>query len=1218
MSRRASSRQLALFDVMPLVRVAPARPPEELAPPQAGQAGDEEVRRAARELRTDLVLRAGAGTGKTHTLVEVAAHLVAGVTPLGRVPAGAILALTFSEKAASELRARVRARFLELAAAPRADRALEEAYRRTGAVVPGADVWRAAATAVSAAPFTTFHGYAAGLVRRHGGDPGFEILDEDEAAALLRERAEEAVLAALDESPDAVSVLIRELDFARGPGARARGLVEHVIAVAERLREEGRGAAALEGQGDDEDGARRALAAAARAHGAALRDLVAALAGKAAAGVQARHTELTALLPSVDAVLAALDGTVDPFAGGPLARVAELHKGSIGNAEARLSARKRLREAEAGILRAHVSLRAAPLARVFADLVHRVLTAYASARRALGVLDFADLVARARVLLQDDPAARATEIARHRVVLVDELQDTNDLQDELVSLVRGPGTPLVCVGDPKQAIYEFRGADVSVFGRVAARVVAGGGRALALTESRRARAPLTGFVNRLFARSMRGGEHAFEVAFEPELDALHAYRGGDGSCVELIDGDDAGREAAHVARHLRALIDSGRPVVHRPGRAGPPASGEVEEARPARWGDVAILMRRFTRLERFLEELRRAGVPHYVVNGRGFYEAQEVRDLVHALVLVDNPEHHVATLTVLRSPLVGLSDPTLVELVAVTGGALRLAPMLEPSFVPPPTILPAQAQRLATFVALFRRLRAHADRLGAAGILRSLVEETDFAAVLATTHHGEQRVANLERLLAVVVEHDAAGRGDRASLVRRLHAQATRPRSFAAPAQIVGEREDVVRVMTVHQAKGLEFPVVYVPECGVPERDPGGEVVHDRHGGIGFRLRVASQPERVASARAEQVDAVRRARARAESLRLFYVAATRARDLLVLSGVASGSAPCWRREVDGLLQVDEGARALVTRVAPLPRTPAPRVEPPAAVPGPPRTLPSVTPSPAGARARLVIAPVTALADLAACPRRYRLRHELGLVELHAPPPGDADAGADALSEPTASYGLDAAGRGTLAHDLLERVDLAAYPRHGAAALDEVLATLPASPEVDVAEVRARVAAFLDSRFGRKLCARAGSVRREVPFAYAVESPTGVRLLLKGQMDLVLFDDAEGVTILDYKLARPPADDREPGAYRVQLLAYAAAARALWNRPARTGLVYLREAVPAPRFYPADDPTAELQELAAALASTRLSEHDDGPAPRPLATCTALHCGYVGRCYPPGA
>jgi len=1229
-----SARQLTLFagdlaalpasrrDGLPAARPAPLTPP---TPPTIEEPVDEEARRAARLLATDLVLRAGAGTGKTHTLVSVVAHLAAGVTRLGRrVPLPSILMLTFSEKAAGELRDRVRRRLGELAAEPRADAALEQAYARTGAAPVGADGWRAALRALGATTITTFHGFAAGLLRRHaatlGLDPGFAILDEDDAEALLDQVVREVALAALETSPGAAS-LVRELDFARGIGGRGRGLVEHVAELVGRLREEGRTAADLLGVGDDANAALASLPGLRNDYLDSVDAMVAALAGRAAAGIVARHRELVELRPGVRAALASAGAPLeDPL----LVRVHQLTKGSLGT-DARREAQGRLRAAEAALTSAHVAVRAEPLHAALVAIVGAAADGYQAAKRARGVLDFGDLMTFARDLLATDAGARVEEQARHAAVLVDEFQDTNGLQDELLALVRAPEAPLLVVGDPKQSIYEFRGADVAVFDRVAARVQSDGGQALALVESRRGRAPLVAFVNRLFARALRGGDHAFELAWVQARDALAAHRGGTGACVELLDPGSL--EARAVARRIRALVDGGEPLV-----------GDPTAPRPARWGDVAILLRRFTHLDLFLEELRRAGVPHYVVNGRGFYEAQEVRDLVHALTLLDDPDDALALLGVLRSPLVGLSDAALAALAILARGAggrrLRLAPLLDPDFAPPAALDAGARDRLAAFVTLFRRLRAHADRLGAAGVLRLLVDETDLRAVLATTYSGEQRVANLEQLLAQAASFDDEGAGDRRTLVRRLRAQMARERSLAAPAQVVGEREDVVRIMTVHQSKGLEFPVVFVPECGAPERDGGSAVAYDREAGLGFRLRVGS--ERVASPRAARADEVRKLRARAESLRLFYVAATRARDRLVLLGEPGKG---WRKEIDGLLEDDAGARDLVRRVS---VEAAPALVTPVAVAratAGPVSEPQVSPAPAtvdasaalarivrppATTARLIVAPVTELADFAACPRRYHLRHEVGLGEFptileRTAEEGSVaeiviDASGDDAPAPILTPGLDAAARGTLAHRLLEVIDFAAWAERGASALRPLVIASGHDPDApDVARVCRQVGVFLEGPFGRSLAGRAGGdVSREVPFAFHVGGEGRTRLLVKGQMDLVVRDGDE-LTLLDYKLVR----DVPEGAYRDQLLTYAAAARALW-RPSRlrVGLVLLGAHDPAPRLFDVDDgeldeTQARLAQLAGAMARARQRQSYDG---RPLATCRALGCGYRVRCH----
>ncbi len=1141
---------------LPLFEAAPAPAPSV----------DETTRRLVRELGTDVVLRAGAGTGKTHTIVDVLVHLVAGATRLGRrVPPPRILCVTFSDKAAGELRDRVRRRLEALAARPREDFALEEAYRRLRLRPLSAADWRAAREAAFSAPITTFHGWASGLLRRHAAaaalDPAFRLLEEDEARTLLRARCGEVVLASL--ADPAVRELVRELDYTRGIDGRGRGLVEHIVAVAEKLREDGRAAASV--ATDDAAAARAAFAAAAAAYRSAFDDLHAALGGKLAD----RAPRLAALLPGAEEALT--DVERDPFVHPALRMVHDLVAGNLGT-PVRNAAKKRLYEAEETIRAAHVAVRAEPIARAFLRLCDAGLAAYAADKQGRDALDFADLLARARDLLRDREGVRAEEHERHDAVLVDEFQDTNPLQAELISLARAPGAPLLVVGDPKQSIYEFRGADVAVFEQAADRVLAAGGAVAALTESRRGQAPVLELVNRLFAHAMRGGGHPFEIAFAPDRDALRPHRGAGGGGVELLAGD-AGEELL-VARHVRSLVGGERAFVYDKDGTGP---------RPPRWRDVAVLLRRFTHLDRFLAALRREGVPHYVVRGRGFFEAQEVRDLVSALVLLDEPEDALALLGVLRSPLVGLSDPTLMALADAAGRRLTLAPLLRGDADGVAGIPADERVRLAAFLDLYRRLGRHADRLGAGGTLEALVQATDLRAILATAFYGEQRVANLDALVSLAKAHDGAGQGDRQRFVRRLRGEAAREKSLAAPAQILGEDEDVVRVMTVHQAKGLEFPVVFVPECGAPEHEPGHSIVFDRSVGIGVKIRLRDG-ERIASPLARAAEETLRARAQAESMRLFYVAATRARDLLVLSGEPDRGRS-WRRELDDLLAHDETARSLVREVVPVDAAQPAAIAMPAS--RPPDAV-GVTLDAPRAGARRIVLPAVQLADAVVCARRYHLLHELGLAEPAEMAPARGAPGA--------------AERGSAAHRVLERIDFARGPEH----LDELLAGEP-----DAGALRPRLAAFLGTPFARELGGLApAALLREAPFALAAGDDP--RLLIKGKFDLCLVPATGPITIVDYKLTARRDDAR----HRFQVRVYAAAARALFARPVRVGLVFLGDHDPTPAFEDVTDAELDallrrLGETAGEIAEARRTGAWAKPGPD---VCRAGGCGFASRCH----
>ncbi|MGZ3440626.1 MAG: UvrD-helicase domain-containing protein, partial [Polyangia bacterium] len=622
-----------------------------------------------------------------------------------------------------------------------------------------------------------------------------------------------------------------------------------------------------------------------------------------------------------------------------------------------------------------------------------------------------------------------------------------------------------------------------------------------------------------------------------------------------------------------------------------------------RLGEIAILLRRFTHLYDYLDALRAVALPYFVVRGRGFFAAQEVRDLASALSVIDDPDDLLSLVALLRSPIVGVSDETVARLSLA--GQLRTRVLLDVATALPETLAPAERDGLERFRARFRELRLTADRLGPAACAQAIVDDGDLVAVLASTPDGEQRVANLMRLVEKAREFEVRGGDLRAFANWLRRAAAPGGEAQAAEAQVADERDDVVRVMTVHQAKGLEFPIVFVPACGGLERSDHAPIVYDADGGLGLKLRDERSPLRVHSSASRRVADARNARQAAESLRVFYVAATRARALVVFSGEpVRAHQPCWRQHLEAVA-ADEHARALLRVIdgdaLPAPVAVEPRAEPAASAPG----VAGATP-PFDAAARLhaivsrppprpgnVTVAVTQLADFQLCPRRYQQFHALGLQEhpssSRAASP-DVMVDVDDLLPP-----LDPLRRGTLAHRLLER---AGFRRDGAdpAALDRLLAADGyEARDPLVAEVRAHVAAFLDTPFARALDGVA--VRRELPFLLSVPYAGGV-LYLRGQMDLVVLT-ADGVTVVDYKHARVG----DPADYRFQLDAYALAARRLYpGAPSvRTGLAFLKEADPSPQIAPAP-PSApfetELAELGSSLSAARAA---DVWAQRPLPT-----------------
>ncbi|MBX6378007.1 MAG: UvrD-helicase domain-containing protein, partial [Clostridia bacterium] len=560
-------------------------------------------------------------------------------------------------------------------------------------------------------------------------------------------------------------------------------------------------------------------------------------------------------------------------------------------------------------------------ARTLVDLAVEFGQAYTSAKRAQARLDFADLERLAFRLLQDEgaPAGRlvpspvACELReRFAAVLVDEYQDINPLQDAILRLLARPGA-FFAVGDVKQSIYGFRLADPGLF---AARSAAA--RRLPLRENFRSRPPLVTFVNETFARLMvpelAGTAYDEEARMVPAAEYPPPPPGvpvaGDGgigppACSLLLvdaDGDGEGQgagdalelEAAAVARQVREL------VLGTPERPGPQQwvwDRQEGRYRPLTWRDVAVLLRTVRgRAEVFVEAFAREGVPACAEVSSGYFEAEEVRTVLSLLAVIDNPRQDIPLVGVLRSPVVDLTaeDLARVRLCLREGDFYDAVRAAARGAGPVPAEL---AERLDRFLSDLERWRTEARRGPLSRLLWRIYRETGYLYYVEGLPGGAARRANLLALLDRARQFDGFARQGLFRFLRFVERLREGGEPVGRP-PAVGEGEDVVRVMSVHRSKGLEFPVVVVAGLGARFnlRDVGEDVLVDRELGLG--LRVVDLEGRVKYPSAVHAAVARRRRRLllGEELRLLYVAMTRARERLLLVGCVSErqrSAGAW-------------------------------------------------------------------------------------------------------------------------------------------------------------------------------------------------------------------------------------------------------------------------------------------------------------------------------------
>lgn len=509
-------------------------------------------------------------------------------------------------------------------------------------------------------------------------------------------------------------------------------------------------------------------------------------------------------------------------------------------------------------------------------LYRRISTEYQTAKLSQGKLDFTDLQLRTRDLLRNNKEIRQTLIKRHKYYMVDEYQDTNELQYELVMLLTNElqSANLFIVGDPKQSIYGFRGADVRVFEKTKQKIINNNEDSdIRLTENFRSLRDPVGFVNYFFNHLMGdGNENEFEVEYEALTQARPVQTNG---AVEILlgkQGEDSADEYTLIAQHIKNMRESGATISER-GKNG--AEGE----RPIAYGDIAILIRSRRHLPDIENALLEADIPHLTTGGVGFYQRQEIYDIWNYLNFLNTPtENQTSLAAILRSPAFGISDTELYEI------SLQEAA----NFWDKAQKYQIHADHLRTAIATLKRHSQFAHRMPVNQLIVTIVNETGMIGTLKTGKQGQQRWSNYQKLLELARNFDGdENKRTLPDFIEFLDILITEePQEGQAP---IEASSGAVRIMTIHAAKGLQFPIVILPRL-----DRGAQIDRepfiDEAFGIGFSpLKPEdgyrkTEPEIVAHIKNRGS-----AKETAEKKRLFYVGATRAQDRLILSGTLTAS-----------------------------------------------------------------------------------------------------------------------------------------------------------------------------------------------------------------------------------------------------------------------------------------------------------------------------------------
>lgn len=853
--------------------------------------------------------------------------------------------------------------------------------------------------------------------------------------------------------------------------------------------------------------------------------------------------------------------------------------------------------------------------------------AYGAAKKEKGWIDFSDLEHFClQILLAPDaspehpvPSAAAEELrSQYEEVFIDEYQDTNGVQELITRLVSGEDNRFM-VGDIKQSIYRFRLADPTLFlekYQSFSRDEKAVQRCIDLGRNFRSVPVVLDAVNAVFSRAMTAEAAGMDYG---EREKLYAGRQAPdderwiGGPVEVDivptssdEEDDDGstafeKECRFIAGRIGELLASGRMAARK--------DGTLE---PLSYRHIVVLLRSMAgKADVLIQALQEGGIPSYAEQSGGYFAAVEVQVMLALLRCIDNPEQDLAMAAVLRSPLVGLDETALAGVRLAGDGTLW---QNLPAFVASLPDGVDEKEDLQQFMAAFDSWRMYSRRHGVAELLQRLYDDTAYVDFVGAMPGGDVRQANLKALYDRARQYEEAGfRG----LFRYLQLMDKMKEDGLdlAPAKVVSEKEDVVRIMSIHKSKGLEFPVVFVADMGKAfnRRDTQDQILFHNRLGIGLKQYDPewrmSYPTLIWSGIAAQL----RWEGTAEEERILYVAMTRARDQLILTGHSSHIDRDWQRWTSRLNPAQAksyfdwvmpaalapfGAKAdadyarpgaawqdAVWQVRIARAVPAGTVEE-GAYDGEPRLEAlrrgdlTGTPVPSWLDEQLSwqyaypqAVRTAAKFSVSEVKRRYQELHSDELQDeaaLSVPAaaviptaPGEDDAFA-ALPPWLAGEeaAVSGAQRGTALHKALQyitpasdqttatlRREIDAFVRQGLLSREE--AKLVYVPVL---------AAFCQSDIGRRM-AESPELHREYPFTVLLaggdplpETETGEQILIQGVIDC-LFREDDAWILVDYKSDRLETADAFRSRYAVQLTLYKRAVEQITHRPVEETYIY---------------------------------------------------------------
>lgn len=1052
---------------------------------------NEEQRAAILAIDCNVSVSAGAGSGKTKVLVERFLHILEqglpeySITKQLKLDAGNILAITFTRKAAGEMKERVR-------------KSIEKRLDNDGE-----GFWHKQLESLNRAQISTIHGLCSRILRENPVevrlDPAFVVAEEFTSAEFLEDCLDKYLRRELREGNAAIKKLIEVYG--------ASGLVRLVEAILPALED-------IFNETDLRKPYRDSINSLSE-----LKDDLCIL----VRDMVLKRKDLVGKTSKAGKALEQMAEVIEEICTGVKQEPADftLLKHYIDQMQAKGGIKEHINaiNEKQGLIEAVVVDKAAmELLPCWEKFLCGLGSYVREQKQQLDLLNYDDLENYTVELLQRNAEARHKYQERYRYIMVDEFQDTNDRQRQLIYLLCGDdaekleGQKLFIVGDPKQSIYRFRGADVSVFARVRREIGASGGKNLLLKTNYRTVDKILLAVNSAF-RLLMGMDLSKDVFYE---ELANHKQGTELPQLLLVDYDkECGKskfqvEAEAVAMAIEAYHE------------GRDFEGKQLLAPKVPYGKMAILLRAMTHSEELAVALQARGIPYEIVDGKGFYECQEVLDMLNLLAALANRYNSLELAGVLRSPYFGLDDETLTKLFlqkadclwdAVQGAEYDIFPE-------------QQGALLARSAKILHNLRQQASLLALPELWQRIWQELAVDAVLSIQEHGANKLANVQKLCQLSLEYSMQNQGtltDWLDYVQRLRSAEARETTANLDAA------DAVQIMTIHKSKGLEFGTVFLPYLNSNTQPDTAEIKYLR--GIGLGIKAPDQRGIL-----QNTSVLNKVKKRDKELdleerkRQLYVAMTRAEDRLIMTGIAGGKDDktldelSWFKQLTQIYDKDS-----VVEIKPIlaKDKEASSLEQLTSTAVSKEELENIAPLPNYADKGPRAFSPSSLQTYLHCQRQYFYQYVMGL------PPVEEEADRTATAQPAYLGSLSAKDLGSIVHKALEY-----YKGDLDAALTK--ANQEVAPLYTGNEARRMLEGYLASDLYKRIPKK--TLREQ---AFTIYEDNGI--VLSGIIDCLGIQPDGSLLLVDYKTGRPPVAGAINKGYAYQLAIYEKVVRERWAK-----------------------------------------------------------------------